>query len=655
MPAASFSSTARRGRRYPAVTVSTLFSLLFVLLSGCAALAPVNDDSTSTEPPVTQEEKEQSATTVAALFEEFYQSEIDGSPVLRSRLGYSGQFEWDDISAEAQEERTQRYQSLRSRLKAIREEALDYPQRWSYRILLNELEQRLLMVPFHSYDYAYSQLGGWHTEVVNVLVNNHPVSSIPDLHDYISRLKAIPGLFKRWEENIRAAAADGIIPPAFVYPAVKSSIRNIISGAPFTDSGESPLWRDFNNKLDQLNLYPANHELLQRKARSALLNQVGPAYRQLLAVIEEQEKQAPAHMAASDHAEGMRYYQLLLGQYSNSHLDAETLYQLGLTEVSRIQQQIRVLAPALGYTGPADAPMQSVFAALNKTDSHYPDTPQGRDEFIGFQKKRLHEIAARLPYYFTDLPATPVAIQLVEDYRAINSPIAFYEAPSADGQRPGIYYINPQRIKDLPRSRLPALLYHEALPGHHLQVATAQENDRLPDFRRILHYPAFSEGWALYAEKLAADIGAYKTPQERYGQLVMELWRAVRLVLDTGLNAKGWSREQALQYRLANTPFSRADSEAAINRYLVMPGQAVAYKMGELKIEKIRQRAEDELGRNFDPAAFHSALLANGAVPLDVLEDVMQQWADGQAKTATSRPDEPEANTAAPASAAGNQ
>ena len=605
------------------------------LMSGCAQMPASGDADEAATAPVTADEKHTAAETVSALFDEFYQSELDDSPVLRSQLGYSGQFEWDDISAEADEARVRRYQEFLTRLKQIREEALEYPQRWHYRVLLNELEQRLLMAPYRSYDYAYSQLGGWHTEVVDILINHHMVSSIPDIHDYISRLKAIPQLFNRWEENIRAAEAEGIIPPAFVYPAVKESIGNILRGAPFSQGnsseGDSPLWADFNRKLDQLSLYPSTHALLQRQAQAALLTQVRPAYEKLLGIIEQQERKAPQHIATSGRPDGDHYYQLLLSHYTSSQTDADTIYQLGLAEVSRIQQQIRTLAPALGYTGASDAPMKTIFAAINRNDASYPDTAQGRDEFIGFQKLRLHEIAARLPYYFTDIPKTPVAIQLVEDYRAVNSPVAFYEPPSSDGQRPGIYYINPLRMTDIARSRLPALLYHEALPGHHMQVALTQENSELPDFLRTIRYPAFSEGWALYAEKLAAEIGAYKTPQEHYGQLVMELWRAVRLVLDTGLNAKGWSREQAINYRMENTPFSRADSEAAINRYLVMPGQAVAYKTGELKIQEIRQRAEDELGSHFDLAAFHSALLSHGPLPLDILADIMQQWSENGA------------------------
>ena len=604
--------------------------LITALLPGCTTL-PAGQNNTSQEPPPSHEEQLQASAGVQALFDQYYQSELDQSPVLRSQLGYSGQFEWDDISPEAREQRISFYQTLRNQLHAIREEALPPSLRTSYRTLLESIEYELLMVPFDHYDYGYTQLGGWHTEVVNVLINHHPVTSIPEAHDYISRLEAIPTLFKRWEENIRAAEEDGIIPPAFVYDSVEASIQAITRGAPFDNSDTpSPLWDDFMAKLEQLGLYPSTYQLLERQARSAMLQSVKPAYDQLLALVREQHSRAPQQVAALDHPDGLRYYQLLLSHYSGSQYDADYIHQLGLTEVSRIQQQIRTLAPQLGYDGVADAPISDIFRWVEEHSVRFPDNEQGRDEFIGYQKTRLRQIAERLPYYFTRLPQTPIAVRTVEDYRAGNAPIAFYEAPSLDGTRPGIYYINPQRMNDIPRYRLAALAYHEALPGHHLQIALAQENESLPEFRRIMPDSAFSEGWALYAEKLAGEMGGYQNAEEEYGQLVMELWRAVRLVLDTGLNAKGWSRDQAVQYRLDNTPFSRADSEAAVSRYLVMPGQAVAYKMGELRIQSIRRKVRDMLGSRFDPAAFHSALLSQGALPLDTLQEWMLAWARDQ-------------------------
>ncbi len=600
---------------------------LFCLLPLMACQWQVRPSSAdATQRPPSAEQRAQAEEQALALFEEYYQYEVERSPVLRSQLGMRGQFEWDDLTPEARETQLEFYQSLRLRLQAVREDALSANTLNSYRTLLAELVHELLMMPFARHDYGFSQMGGWHITVVDTLINHHPVSSIAEAQDYITRLRNIPVLFKRWQENIRAAEDQGIIPPAFVYEPVRQSIRAIISGAPFEGRGQSPLWTDFNRKLDNLGLYPSTRTLLERRARTALLQQVQPAYEQLLALLDEQQQRAPVHQVAADLPDGLRYYQLQLSWYSNSQADADQIHQLGLTEVSRIQQAIRQLAPALGYTDDLQE-LGGLFRWMDERHPGFSNDASGQDEFLGFQRARVRQMAERLPWFFTHLPVTPLAIRTVEEYRQPNAAMAFYEPPALDGSRPGLYYINPARLNDLPRYRLAALAYHEALPGHHLQIALAQENEQLPPFRRILHNPAFSEGWALYAEKLAAEMGAYQNAEEEYGRLIQELWRAVRLVLDTGLHAKGWSRLQAIDYQMANTPFSRADTEAAINRYLVMPGQAVAYKMGEQRLLSIRQQMQDRMGSRFDLAQFHTALLSQGSLPLDVLQDAMHHWA----------------------------
>lgn len=602
---------------------------LLISLSACQWQTRPGSD----RPAVNAEQREHAQQQALQLFDDYYQFELDQSPVLRSQLGLSGQFEWDDLSAEAREQRLEFYQSLRQQLQALNEDALSADDRVSYRTLLQRVEHELLLMPFERYQYPFSQLGGWHTRVVDVLINHHPISNINEAQDYITRLQGIPVLFKRWQENIRAAEESGVLAPQFVYEPVMLSIRRILTGAPFTQTGVSPLWADFTAKLDRLGLYPSTQALLERRARSALLQQVQPAYQQLLKLLASQQQRAPAHQTVTSLEDGLRYYQLLLAWYSNSQTDANDIHQLGLAEVSRIQQNIRKLMPALGYQGD-DTSLTAFFRWMEDNTVRFSNDDRGRDEFIGFQKTRVRQMAERLPYFFTRLPSAPLAIRTVEDYRQSSAPLAFYEPASLDGTRPGLYYVNPARLNDLPRYRLAALAYHEALPGHHLQISLAQENEQLPPFRRITDSPAFSEGWALYAEKLAGEMGAYDGPEEEYGRLIQELWRAIRLVLDTGLHAKGWSREQALQYQLDNTPFSRADTEAAINRYLVLPGQAVAYKMGELKLLSIRQQMQDRLGSRFDLARFHSALLSQGAVPLDALQDWMQHWASQPLPTA---------------------
>lgn len=607
---------------------STLLCLLLLLpLSACHWQTKPGSGTLNFNSEQRQNAKQQAHT----LFDEYYQFELEQSPALRSQLGISGQFEWDDLSAEAREQRLEFYQSLRQKLQAIPEQALDANTLANYRTLLERIEHDLLMMPFEQYQYGVTQLGGWHTRVVEVLTNYHSISNLDEARDYITRLNAIPALFNRLRENLRAAEDNGIMAPKFAYDAAIANINSILTGEPFNNQGVSPILDDFRTKLNNLALYSNTTALLERRARAALTQRVQPAYRQLLRFLIEQRERAPEHQTLADLPDGMRYYQLLLVQYSNSQMDANSIHQLGLTEVSRIQHNIRKLLPALGYEGDTDD-LASAFAWVEQHTPKFSNDELGRDEFMGFQRARVKQMAERLPFYFTHMPIAPISIRAVEPYRQQGAPTAFYEPPSLDGTRPGQYFVNTARMNDVSRYRLAALAYHEAVPGHHLQIALAQENEKLPDFRRIIINQAFSEGWALYAEKLAAEMNAYQGVEEEYGRLVQELWRAARLVVDTGLHARGWSKQQALDYLTQNTPLSKSESEQEINRYLVIPGQAVAYKMGELKLLSIRQQMQDKLGSRFDLPRFHTALLSQGTLPLDVLEEWMHLWANNPSK-----------------------
>lgn len=607
---------------------STLLCLLLLLpLTACHWQTKPGSGTLN----LNSEQRQEAKLQAQALFDEYYQFELEQSPVLRSQLGISGQFEWDDLSAETREQRLEFYQSLRQQLQAIPEQALDANTLANYRTLLERIEQDLLMMPFEQYQYAVTQLGGWHTRVVEVLTNYHPISNLDEARDYITRLNAIPALFNRLRENLRSAEDNGIIAPKFAYDAAIANINHILTGEPFSNPGVSPILADFRSKLNNLGLYSNTTALLERRARTALTSRVQPAYQQLLQFLIEQRERAPEQQTLADLPDGMRYYQLLLIQYSNSHTDANSIHQLGLTEVSRIQHSIRKLLPALGYQGDSDD-LATAFIWIEQRTPKFSNDEQGRDEFMGFQRTRVKQMAERLPFYFTTMPIAPIAVRAVEPYRQQGAPTAFYEPPSLDGTRPGQYFVNTARMNDVSRYRLAALAYHEAVPGHHLQIALAQENEKLPAFRRIIINQAFSEGWALYAEKLATEMNAYQGVEEEYGRLVQELWRAARLVVDTGLHARGWSKQQALDYLTHNTPLSKAESEQEINRYLVIPGQAVAYKMGELKLLSIRQQMQDKLGSRFDLPRFHTALLSQGTLPLDVLEEWMHIWANNPNK-----------------------
>ncbi|MBE0483796.1 MAG: DUF885 domain-containing protein [Bacterioplanes sp.] len=606
-----------------------LFFLL-LLIAACSTLNPATHEG-SLIVATTAEERKAAAERVTQLFDDYYQLRLEHSPTLRSRLGYRGQFEWDDVSEEAQAQRITEFQQLRNLLLGINEQALTFEQRTQYSILLSHIEHDLLLAKFDQHAYGISQLHGWHISVIDTLINHHPVRDIQDVHDYIARLRAIPTLFTQWQTHLVNAQQAGFTPPAFVFPAALSSIDAILTGEPFDGSDASPLWDDIQSKIHQLNLYSNSANLLLNQARRALQQQVKPAYQQLRSTLVTLSENAPSEQRMSDLENGHEYYSLLLNGYTSTAWDANTIHEIGLTEVHRIQREIRQLMPRLGYPGNSNTDaLNELFAWQEAQADRFPETHDGELAFLGYQRLLVGNMAERLPYFFTTLPQTPIAVKAVEPYRRDSSPIAFYQRPSLDGNRPGMYYVNPKRMNDLPRYRLAALAYHEAVPGHHLQIAMAQENTALPEFRHLLYYPAFAEGWALYAEHLAIAMGGYDSDESLYGKLVLELWRATRLVIDTGLHSKSWRTEDAIAYRTQNTPFSVEDSQAAIQRYLVLPGQATSYKIGELRIQAIRNQVKAKLGRQYDDAKFHSTLLQQGAMPLDTLQSVMLHWADQQ-------------------------
>lgn len=567
------------------------------------------------------------------IFQQYYQFKLDSSPVLRSTLAIPGQFEWDDISPLAEQEYIEQLQVFRQQLIALPQDALTSDYRLSYELLLQHIEHVLLYTPFEYHHYGITQMGGWHTRVPNILINYQHIDNIQGAHDYIERIKGVRHLFSDLIERLEKAEAAGIMAPKFVYPYVIAAAKNVITGAPFNNQGISPIWADFNNKIERLDLFEKSNKVLLKKADYAMRRSLLPAYQDLINLLEEQEKRAPEWQAASDLPQGDEYYQLLLQSHTTTELTAEQIHQLGLKEVARIQTKIRQLMKPLDYplaqgegVDINTLDLKAFFTWMEDAAERFEKNIQGEKDFIAYQRDKVAAMSMRLHLAFSELPKTPIVVKAVEDYRQPSAPIAFYEQPAMDGSRPGFYYVNPARQHDLPKYRLAALAYHEALPGHHMQVGLARENENIADFRRLLGFTAFSEGWALYAEKLADEMGGYTSDEERYGQLIMELWRAVRLVLDTGLHAKGWTKAKALEYRLANTPFSEQDSIHAIERYIVMPGQATSYKIGAIEIERLRKKSRKALGRKFSLAEFHQVILGKGALPLDILEQQVDVW-----------------------------
>ena len=622
---------------YPLRTIkSCLASVVLMSLAACQ-FNPLKTEPEIIPPEYSQQQKALVQQQAETIFEQYYQYQIDSSPVLRSTLAMPGQFEWDDISVAAQQEYIETLQDFRQQLIELEQGALNPDNRLSYELLLHHIEQALLFTPFEHHRYALSQMGGWHTRIPNILINYQSINTIQEAHDYIDRINGVRHLFSELINRLEVAEAAGIMVPQFVYPYVLEAAENVIKGAPFDNQGISPIWQDFNKKIDGLDLFASSDKVLLKKAKRALQRSLLPAYKDLISFLQQQALRAPKHQAISDLPQGEEYYQLLLQSHTTTNLTAEQIHNIGLKEVARIQKKIRKLIKPLGYPE-ADIEgavietldLKTFFTWMEDSSERFEQDEQGEKDFIAYQRDKVAAMSMRLHQSFLELPKTPIVVRAVSKYRQKSAPIAFYEQPALDGSRPGFYYVNPSRQHDLPKYRLAALAYHEALPGHHMQIALARENQNLASFRRLMSFTAYSEGWGLYAEKLADEMGGYTSNEERYGQLIMELWRAVRLVLDTGLHSKGWSQEQALAYRLANTPFSEQDSIHAIERYLVMPGQATSYKIGALEIERLRHKAKKSLGRDFSLPEFHQVILGQGALPLDVLEQQVDFWIESK-------------------------
>lgn len=606
--------------------------LIASTLSGCQ-MNPLKTAEVIPKVQFSPEQKSLVQQQAKAIYQQYYQYQLDTSPVLRSTLAIPGQFEWDDISVLAEQEYIEKMQEFRQQLIELEQDALSPESRLSYELLLQHIEQILIFTPFEHHGYALSQMGGWHTRIPNILINYQNIDNIQNAHDYIERIKGVRHLFRELINRLEQAEEAGIISPQFVYPYVIAAAQNVIKGAPFNDQGTSPIWDDFNKKIKKLALFEDSNNVLLKKAKRAMKRSLLPAYKELITYLKQQQKRAPVHQTASDLPNGKEYYQLLLQSHTTTNLSAEQIHQLGLQEVKRIQDKIRKLIKPLGYPEAdnesvdlATIDLKTFFSWMEESAERFEQDTQGELDFIAYQRDKVAAMSMRLHKSFSTLPKTPIVVRPVAKYRQQSAPIAFYEQPPLDASRPGFYYVNPSRQHDLPKYRLAALAYHEALPGHHMQIALARENQGLAHFRRLLSFTAFSEGWGLYAEKLADEMGGYTSNEERYGQLIMELWRAVRLVIDTGLHAKDWSKDQALDYRLANTPFSEQDSIHAIERYLVMPGQATSYKIGAMEIERLRKKATKALGKEFSLAQFHQVILGQGALPLDLLEQQVDSW-----------------------------
>lgn len=485
-------------------------------------------------------------------------------------------------------------------------------------------------VAFLGDGYAFDQMNGSQSFLPTLLINFHKVEEESDYTAYVSRLNETARALDQLLERARKSAGQGVRPPKFAYEGVIDQSRKVITGAPFSAGPDSAIWADAQAKADGLvksgKISAERATELKDGARKALLEQFKPAYERVIAWSQEDMPNSPVNASGvgTTHANGKAYYEHQLRQMTTTNMTAEQVHALGLKEVERIKGEMTALKDKVGFKGDLDA-----FFGFIESDQQFrfPNTDAGRQAYIDQASQSIANIKKQLPNYFGLLPKADLVVKRVESFREQDGAAQHYYPGTPDGSRPGIYYAHLSDMNAMPKPVLEVIAYHEGLPGHHMQISIAQELTGVPKFRTQAGFTAYAEGWGLYSEWLAKQMpGTYQDPYSEFGRLSSEMWRAIRLVVDTGLHSKGWTEQQAIDYFAANSAQPPAVIKSEVQRYLIMPGQATAYKVGMIRIQEMRRKAEAELGDKFDIKGFHDAVLGGGALPLPLLERRVDQW-----------------------------
>ena len=602
----------------PLFTGAALAAALTLNLAATSAITP---------DAVRAERRAAESAKANAFFDRVFDEGVDRSPLAQGYLGLKKDHDkWDDFSeANRAEELAITVRELAALQREIRFDLLDEQAQMSYRLFVAQSERQIEGWKWRNHEYVFTQMDGQHTDAPAFLINFHAVDNVADARAYLARLRAMPAMFEPLIARAEAQAAKGILPPRFVFPILIESCRDLISGAPFEDKdAKSALLEDFEKKTAALaDADEATKAELVAGARAALRESVKPAYERLIALFEAQEKMATDDDGVWKLPEGRDYYDFMLRQHTTTALTADEIHELGLREVARIHAGMMEIARKTGFQGDLAA-----FLKFMRDDPQFsfPTTDEGRAAYIERATGMIKAMEARLDEFFGVKPKAGLIVKRVEPFREKGAAAASYEQPSADGSRPGIYYINTLDMRALAIWEMETLAHHEAIPGHHMQIAIAQELENMPKFRKFGGYTAYLEGWALYAEFFPKEFGFYQDPYQDFGRLSDELLRAVRLVVDTGVHAKKWTRRQVMDYFAANTAASEREVFSETNRYIVWPGQACSYKVGMLRILELREQAKQELGAKFDLRAYHDLVLKNGALPLDLLEENVRAW-----------------------------
>lgn len=555
-------------------------------------------------------------------FDDKYEELLQMSPIGLTIQGRKDHYDKiDDLSKEAEDKQLAWYTEVTNELKETFEyNSLNDQDKTSYDLWLYQYEELKEGIAYRDLNYVFDQMRGLHAQLPTLLINFHKVDSLPDMNAYISRIQESGRAMNQLVDRAKEQSAAGILPPKFTFEVVMTQTKALLDGKPLLD--------DMNRKIDALaaseQINSEQADALKEESAKALSTHFKPAYENLLAWLETEIENAEATpTGVSRHPNGKDYYNHMLKVFTTTNLTADEIHEIGLKEVARIQAEMLAIKDKVSFEGD----LNEFFTFVNTDEQFFfPNTDEGRQAYLDESTHYLDELTKKLPDYFGILPKAKLEVRRVEAFREQDGAPQHYHPGTPDGTRSGTYYAHLSDMTAMPKSTMEGVAYHEGNPGHHMQISIAQELESVPKFRTQAGFSVYSEGWGLYSETLAKEMGGYENPYYDFGRLVNEIWRAIRLVVDTGLHAKGWTEADAIKYFSENSSIAKGAIVAEVQRYMVMPGQATSYKIGMIKIQELRQKAESELGDKFDIKGFHDTILGGGALPLELLERRVNTW-----------------------------
>ncbi|MFM2306564.1 MAG: hypothetical protein RLZZ367_1233 [Bacteroidota bacterium] len=593
--------------------------LLILLLAACKMK---NEKKTYTAEEITAESKK-----VNEFLDRKFDESVNRDPEFASSLGLKAGYDsWGERTDEhSDKELAIAKANLDSLKQNFNLDALDAQTKLSVRMFEEDIKRWEDGRKFRHHGFDITQMGGVNNDLPAFLINVNRVDSVTDAEAYLSRLKKMDKVFDQTIDNLKKSEAIGVIPPHFTFSYVTDDLKNFIANCDKADES-NVLLADFSAKVDALATDKSVKGMLKAQAAETIRTTVKAAYQRLLDywLTLEPKAKAKGDNGAWSLPDGEAYYNMQLRFHTTTNMTADDVYNTGLKEVARIHDEMRAIMKQVNFGSDS---LQKFFEYV-RTDSKfkYANNATGKKELLDDANHYIDTMRTLLPQLFITLPKADLVVKQVEAFREKSTGGAFYEQPSEDGSRPGRYYVNCYNMADEPKYQMEALTYHEAIPGHHMQIAISQELKGVPKFRRHEFFTSYVEGWALYAERLGKEMGKYEDPYSDFGRLSMEIFRAARLVVDAGIHTKHWTRQQAIDYFLQNTANAPGDIEKEIERYFLWPGQATGYKVGMMKIMELREHAKKGLGDKFDIRKFHDVVLTNGAVSLTTLEELVEAY-----------------------------